>query len=314
MSSNIAFRPATAKDYPAVIQMWLGGISSDHVAIAQVADTWWKRLLFKHVAGRKIFIQDMDTFVLERDGAVRGYAALQKEEPTVSVFDWGLDLEWTSEGRPAFQVMLDGVLDYVYELEDTDVFVIGVDVDNPRVKEALAEQEDFHCMDYQSQQLVADLPLAQTQPKGDMALALSHKPQHDYMKEMEAWIMLEYEGRRSDGEIAFAVHAALPSRSQLYEIKSSDVPIGYAQYSAHQAEGRFLYALLPEYWGQDIEKLLITAFCHQLAKNMERVRIRTFSAAHMQASRAALETLGLKWEPAPWERWFHLLYEEEDEA
>lgn len=313
MSNEFQCRPARTEDYRQVIDMWMSGISSDRIAIAQIANTWWKRLLFRYVAGRKIFIQDMETHVVENEQGLCGYVGLQYEENSVSVFDWGVQPEWQAGGEAAFQAMLDAILDQAYDREESDILVIGLEINNQSVRDLLADQ-DFVLLDYQMSQLATALPLAHTQPRGEIALALSHKPPRSYTEEIEAWIRADYADDDRISEVVIPIHRTMPVRAQIYEIKLADEPVGHVHFSSHQDEGRFLYALQPALWGQDEEKLLITAFCTQLARNLKRVRVRTFSAAHMEASRAGLETLGLQWEKAPWERWVHLLYEEDSSA
>lgn len=314
MSSNYVCRPAESADYSRVIDLWMSGISSDRIAIEQAANSWWKRLLFRYIAGRKIFIQDMETHVVEGPEGICGYIGLQTAAETVNVFDWGLDLDWTSEGHAAFQVMLDAILDHVYEMDDIESFVVGLETSSDHVRNALQAQ-DFELLNYQVSQLVCELPLPVNQPKEGIALSLSPKVSHSYASEIDDWIRSDYGGDASISDIVIPIHHSLPSRAQLFEVKLDDVPIGYVQSSSHRAEGRFLYALSQEHWGQDVEKLLITAFCTQLARTRTKVRVRTFSLEHMHASREALESLGMKWELSPWERWAHLLFEtEEDEA
>ncbi len=312
MSTAYHCRPATSSDYARVIELWMAGVSSDRVAIDQIANTWWKRLLFRYVAGRKIFIQDLETHVIEGPDGICGYVGLQYAADSVSVFDWGLDLKWEPEGRRAFTLMLDALLEQVYDRDDIESFVLGMETHTHNIKEILAE-EDFHRLDYQVSQLVSDLPLDHPQERQDIELVLAFQLSHTYGDQMERWIAVDYNQDTDLAETVIAIHQALPTKSRIYEIKLQETSIGFVLYSSHQGEGRFLYALDPKVWGHVAEKLLLTAFCTQLAAKDRRVRIRTFSSRHMEASRTTLEELGLKWEPAPWERWIHLLYEDTEE-
>ncbi len=313
MKTEYRCRPASAADYSHVIDMWIAGISSDRVAIEQVADTWWKRLLFRYVAGRKIFIQDLETHVLEGPEGVCGYVGLQYAEDTVSVFDWGINLEWELLGKKVFSLMLDSILEEIYEKDDIESFVLGLERQSQDVREILAE-EDFHLLDYQTSQLVSKLPLDHPQERENIELTLSFQLSHSYGEQIDEWIAVDFNGDQEIAEEVIPIHRSLPTKSRIYEIRLQQTPIGFVLYSSHRGEGRFLYALEPKVWGHVAEKLLVTAFCTQLAARDERVRIRTFSHSHMEASRLALEELGLEWEPAPWERWVHLLYEADEDG
>ncbi len=312
MSTEFRCRRAAASDYARVIDMWMTGISSDRVAIEHIANTWWKRLLFRHVAGRKIFMQDLETHVIEGPSGICGYVGLQYAIDSVSVFDWGIDLEWEPQGKQAFVMMLDSMLELVYEREDVESFVIGLEKHTHHIRDILAE-EDFHLLNYQTSQLVSDLPLAHPQKRENIELTLSFQLSHTYGERMAEWIETDYNGDKEGAEEVIPVHKSLPTKSKIYEIQLQTTPIGFVLYSSHRGEARFLYALEPKVWGHDAEKLLLTAFCTQLAAKDQRVRIRTFSQAHAEASREAMESVGLQWEPAPWERWVHLLYESNDE-
>ncbi len=309
MSETYRFRAAQTADYPKVIEMWMAGISSDRVAITSVADTWWKRLLFKHVAGRRIFVQDMDTFVIETDQGLCGYVGLQIEENTTSVFDWGLALNWDGAAEEAFLVLIEGILDCAYASEETECLVLGMEKGNRSVG-SIVSQQDFFLLDYQTQQLVTGLPLQNPIDRGALELSLARQADRQYMEAKAKWIGVEYTNQGLAEAVA-SVHNSIPSRSEIFEIRLAQEPVGYVQGAKHKDQARFIYALNSQLWGTEFEKLLLTSFCSQLSKNADKVRIRTFSAAHMEVSRPALETLGLVWEEAPWERWIHLLFEEE---
>ncbi len=313
MSDTYRFRPAGSADYPKVIEMWMAGISSDRVAIASIADTWWKKLLFKYVAGRRIFVQDMDTYVIETDQGLCGYVGLQRDEDTISVFDWGLALHWDGAAEEAFQVLLDGILDSAYDNEETEYLVLGMEQNEGPVR-TLVAQQDFFLLDYQNQQLVTDLPLANPSERGTLELSLALQVDRAYKETKTERIRVEY-ADQNVAEVVAAVHNSIPSRAKVYEIRMAEKPVGFVQGTTHQNQARFIYALEPELWGTEFEKLILTSFCTQLAKSARKVRIRTFSAAHMEASKGNMASLGLTWEDAAWERWVHLLYESElDEA
>ena len=307
MSDTYRFRPAGTADYPKVIDMWMAGISSDRVAIASIADTWWKRLLFKYVAGRRIFVQDMDTYVIETDRGLCGYVGLQRDEDTTSVFDWGLALHWDGAAEEAFQVLMEGILDSAYDSEETEHLIMGMEKDKGPVR-TMVSQQDFFLLDYQTQQLVTDLPLANPLERGTLELSLALQADRGYKEAKAKWIGAEY-ADHNVAEVVAAVHNSIPSRAKVYEIRMAEKPVGFVQGVTHQNQARFIYALGPELWGTDFEKLVLTSFCTQLAKSARTVRIRTFSVAHMEASRGNMESLGLTWEEAAWERWVHLLYE-----
>ena len=313
MTSTYAFRPAAGADYGKVIDLWMRGVSSDRVAIDQIANTWWKRLLFRYVAGRKIFQQDMETAVVLKDGNLCGYYGLQAAADTMSVFDWGLNLDWSTEGLNVFGLMVEHILDDVYERDDdTESLVIGTERHEHDVRTAL-EQNDFEPLDYQIAQMVTDLPLAHNEPRGEMDLHLALRNAHSFGDAIEDWIRVDYQGDKRKAAIVLPIHNALPLRTVTYEILDGEDSKGFVQFSSHNDEARFLYALDPDLWGSPLERLAVTAFCTQLARKQQRVRLRTFSLAHLHASRESLASLGLKFELAPWERWVHLLFEEGEE-
>ena len=313
MTSTYAFRPAAGPDYGKVIDLWMRGVSSDRVAIDQIANTWWKRLLFRYVAGRKIFMQDMETSVVLKDGSLCGYYGLQAAADTMSIFDWGLDLDWNTEGQKVFSLMVENILDDVYERDDdTESLVIGTERHEQDVRAAL-EQSDFEPLDYQIAQMVTELPLAHNEPRGDMDLHLTLRNAHSFGEAMEDWIGVDYRGDKRTTDIVLPIHSALPVRTVTYEILDGEDPKGFVQYSSHNHEARFLYALEPDLWGSPLERLAVTAFCTQLGHKQQRIRLRTFSLAHLHASQESLASLGLKFELAPWERWVHLLFEENED-
>lgn len=311
MSHKFSFRPAQTVDYPKVIDMWMAGISSDRVAITSIADTWWKRLLFKHVAGRRIFVQDMETFVIETERGLCGYVGLQKEGNTISVFDWGLAMNWDGSAEEAFSVLMDGILDQAYEENETEYLILGMEKEEGPVPSIVSEM-DFYLLDYQSQQLVTVLPILSPMDRGEIELSLSRQVDRDYIETKAKWIKAEYSEDQQADAVA-SVHNSIPSRAQIFEIKLAQEAVGFVQVSTHKEQARFIFALERDLWGTDFEKLLLTSFCSQLSKNAKNARVRTFSSAHMKASKSALESLGLDWEEAPWERWIHVLYEENDE-
>ena len=310
MSETYRFRSAQTADYPKVIEMWMAGISSDRVAITSVANTWWKRLLFKHVAGRRIFVQDMDTFVIETDRGLCGYVGLQKEGNTISVFDWGLALNWDGAAEEAFLVLMDGILDSAYDNGETDYLVLGMEKGNSPVS-LIVSQQDFFLLDYQNQQLVTSLPLEDRTERGTLELSLARQTDRQYIEAKTQWIAVEYKNKRLAEAVA-SIHNSIPSRAEIYEIRLAQEPVGFVQGANHQNQARFIYALKPQFWGTEFEKLVLTSFCTQLSKNAGQARIRTFSAAHMEVSRPVLESLGMVWEIAPWERWMHHLIEEDE--
>ncbi len=308
MSDTYRFRPATTADYPKVVDMWMAGISSDRMVIASVANTWWKRLLFKYVAGRRIFVQDMDTYVIETDQGLCGYVGLQRDGDTISVFDWGLALHWDGSAEEAFQVLMEGMLDRAYDSEETEHLILGMEKGEGPVR-TIVSQEDFFLLDYQTQQLVTDLPLTNPMERGTLQLSLAFQADREYKDTKAEWIRREYTDQDM-AKVVAAVHNSLPSRSKVYEIRTAEEqPVGFVQGVTHQDQARFVYTLQPELWGTDFERLVLTAFCTQLTKSARKARIRTFSTAHMEASRENMAGLGLTWEEAAWERWVHLLYE-----
>lgn len=311
MSNTYRFRPARTADYSKVIEMWMAGISSDRIAIASIADTWWKRLLFRHIAGRRIFVQDMDTFVIEVEEGLCGYVGLQREEDTLSVFDWGLALHWDGSAEEAFQVLLDGVLDKAYEDEDTNYLIIGMESGEQPIREIIAAQ-DFQLLDYQAEQAVAELPISSPAERGETDLSLGKMLGREAKDSMDDWIEESYEDPQV-AEMVTAIHHSVPTRSQAYEIRDAGEAVGFVQSGSHQSQARFIYALKRQYWGTAFEKLVLTSYCTQLAGRDRGVRIRTFASAHMQASRAAMEELGLTCQPSPWERWVHKLFEDQEE-
>ncbi len=201
MTSTYAFRSAAGADYGKVIDLWMRGVSSDRVAIDQIANTWWKRLLFRYVAGRKIFQQDMETAVVLKDGNLCGYYGLQTAADTMSVFDWGLDLDWNAEGLNVFGLMVEHILDDIYERnDDIESLVIGTERHEHDVRAAL-EQSDFEPLDYQIAQMVIDLPLAHNEPRGEMDLHLTLRNAHSFGDAMEDWIRMDYQGDKRKAAI-----------------------------------------------------------------------------------------------------------------
>lgn len=284
-----------------VAQLMLAGISSDPGSMQGLASSWWKRLFFERAAAPRFLRQQMDTLVVSQSGQVTGYLALQYSGAGAGVFDWGVAPAMDGEGMAVFKALLKQALKMVAERENYDFFYIGLLADLPHVP-AILQEQDFSLLDYQLVQVEASLPMHFELARKEK-LILTPKIAQRYRPQLLELLQVDYPDDPELAQAAAAVHATLIGNSKLYEISLDSEVAGVVQQTTYQNESRSLYALKPALWNSDAERQLVAALVAQLSGRAKRVRLRTFSRAHLEASRPLLESMGLDWKESVWHRW-----------
>jgi hypothetical protein len=316
---SVHIEKASRKQVGAVIDLMFADISSDPSGMESLKNNWWQRTLFRHLIGPRMLQGQMETFVAtEEPGStdLLGYFVLQFQGETAGTFDWALaNALWN--GNPpderdleALAGLLGKALDAAEVRQHYPYFYFGL-MSNiaPAVGEVL-EEEGLWLPDYQLTQMVAPLPLEENPSAPDELRISGQLPNRmadrvldllrcDYVKPDA----LSEEDFEEDLEAIGVLHESTLRSAKIYLIKEGEEGAGFVQQHQWRDELRLLIALKPHLWGTDNERQLVAALPGLLGENMRRLRLRTFSQQHMDASRAKFESLGLKWEESPWQRW-----------
>jgi hypothetical protein len=106
-----------------------------------------------------------------------------------------------------------------------------------------------------------------------------------------------------DLDAVASLHTATLRSAKLLRVQQEDEDVGFIQHHQWKDELRLTLSLKPHLWGSDLERQLVAALPGQLGRGSRRIRLRTFSQHHTDASREQWSSLGFKWEIAPWQRW-----------
>ncbi len=318
-TQNYTAHKATKAEIKEAIALLLSGVSSDPSGVAEFTASWWKRMMFKHSAGPRAMGQQMDTFVVPNpDGpeGILGYLSVQLRGSAASAFEWGVTRPLAqADGQAILRALLDAAVAKVEDIGDYDHFYLGLMADETGGIQVL-ESEDFYEADYQLVQMTAPLPLTLPSDAGSSAgVHFVPKLARAYKAEMERLLRLDYPGDADAADTAAAMHLSILGNPKIMEIELDveDVggegmggkreSVGFLQFNRYKDEQRVLYALAPRLWGTETEVgILRTALAPYLHKP-GRLRLRTFSRGHLEASRPALEALGLTWAESVWRRY-----------
>ncbi len=307
---------ATKDEVKQAIALLLSGVSSDPSGVAEFTASWWKRLMFKHSAGPRAMGQQMDTFVVPGPEGILGYLSVQLGGSAASAFEWGVTRPLAqADGQATLRALLDAAMAKVEDIGGYDHFYVGLMADQAGGIQVL-ESEDFYLADYQLVQMTASLPLALPSDAGSSAgVHFVPKLARAYKADMERLLRLDYPGDTDAADTAAAMHLSILGNPKIMEVELDveDVggegmggkreSVGFLQFNRYKDEQRVLYALAPRLWGTETEMgILRTALAPYLGKP-GRLRLRTFSRAHLAAIRPALEALGLTWAESVWRRY-----------
>lgn len=315
---SVEIEKANGKQVKTAIDMMFAGISSDPTSMEGLKNSWWQRLLFQNLIGPRMFQGQMDSFVaVDSPGSadILGYLILQYSGELAGTFDWAvrrslIGQEPTAEEIEVLAALLSTGLDWLEEHKPYPYFYFGLLSDSAlAIKDAL-ENEGLWLPDYQLVQMVAPSPLAEnpSMPEDlsvtmqlpaqfrDQALELMR---YDYVRLDDA----SEEDFQEDLDAVAALHIPTLRSAKFLRVRQGDEDIGFIQHHQWKNELRLTLALKPHLWGTELERQLVAALPGQLGSTSGRIRLRTFSQQHTDASREQWSSLGFKWEIAPWQRW-----------
>jgi hypothetical protein len=316
---SIHIEKANGKQIGSVIDLMFADVSSDPSGMEALKNNWWQRTLFRHLVGPRMLQGQMETFVAtEEPGQIDllGYFVMQFQGETAGTFDWGLSRSLWNGNPPderdleALAGLLEKALDAAEARGHYPYFYFGLMSNIASHVSEVLEEEGLWLPDYQLTQMVAPLPLEESPSLPDELQISAQLPTRfadraldllrcDYVKPDD----LSEEDFEEDMDAIGVLHQSTLRSAKLYLIKEGEEGAGFIQQHQWKDELRLLIALKPHLWGTESERQLVAALPGLLGANMRNLRLRTFSQQHMDASREKLESLGLKWEDSPWQRW-----------
>ncbi len=302
-AAGVTIRLAERPQVDQVVRLMVAGVSSDPTSIRQVTRSWWRRLIFTRSLGPRMLQKEMDTFVALRDDQVVGYLVVRYEGEAAGAFDWGLV---DQPPDPAlFDALLNAALDHVEARGESRFFYLGLTAEAARHLGPVLEENGFGLLDYQRFQMVGALPLAEPQAALPEDLRLVPQVPLRFGEQLPQLVSLDYPPDTPAEDIALvvAMHRPTLNRATLFRVERDGAPLGFVQQHRWQDELRLLLCLSRELWGDPVEQALVVRLTRLLGRRDRRVRVRTFSQAHLAAARPILEPLGLEWEESPWQRW-----------
>ncbi len=317
-TENVSIEEASGAQADAVIALMLAGASSDPSTIERITASWWQRLFFRRWIGPRILKRQMDTFVaVPEPGSsdLLGYLIAQYTGGMAGTFDWGVQRPLLGQTPEPAELavladLLERVLDWVEEREDSDYFYFGTMTELAPALSGVLEAEGMWLPNYQLVQMVAPLPLDEN-PSLPEDLTVSVQIPARFHDQALDLLHLDYVRPEDESEADFqedldaivALHRTTLRTARFYSVKQAGEPVGFIQQHNWQGELRLLLSLAPALWGSEQERQLVAALPGLLERNSSRMRIRTFSQEHLQTSRESLASLGMVWEKAPWQRW-----------
>ncbi len=295
---------ASSKEINQVLQLMLAGISSDPDGMLELKRSWWRHLMFRKFVGPRMLRNQMDTWVAVQSGQVQAYLVVQYLGDVLGTFDWAVVEPGDPSHRALLHQLLQAALSQARAQSAYRYFFFGLRADAPAWVTEQLQEAGFRLMDYQLEQMVAELPL-EAEGRLPEGFALTPQFPNRFTEQLRALLPLDYPDI-SPQELAgiLATHEpTLAHNAKILQVEQEGEAVGFLQQTRWRDELRLLLALAPELWGSPEEQQLVLTATQLLGKRDRRVRFRTFSRAHLAASRPGLEALGLRWEPAPWHRW-----------
>lgn len=315
---TVTVEKANNQQLKTAINMMFAGISSDPSSMESLKRSWWQRLMFQHLIGPRMFQGQMDSFVaVKQTGSpdILGFLIFQYSGELAGTFDWALgrsmiDAKPTADELAVLRELLQQGLDWLQEHKSYPYFYFGLLSKSSLDIKQVLEDEGLWLPDYQLVQAVADGPLAENPSlPDDIKITLQIAP--DFRNRALELMRLDYTRPEGDSEEDFeddlsaiaAMHQATLKSAKLYLLEHEDEEVGFVQQHLWKDELRLTYALKPALWGSSLERSLVAALPGQMGPSARRIRLRTFSGLHLSASREIVESLGFKWQGAPWQRW-----------
>ena len=310
---------ATQKQIHSVINLMFAGVSSDPSSISNLKRSWWQRLLFQRLIGPRMLGKQMDTLVVASQSdspTVLGFLVIQYSGETAGTFDWGLrrplhdGAQPEQEEREILAALLGEALDHVEQRNQHPYFYFGLTTRSSSAITDILEQEGMWLPDYQRLQLVGSLPFAES-PSLPEEIKLTIQIPARFRQQALELLRYDYVRPEGDSEEDFqedldaitALHESTLRAARFYLVEQAGEAVGFIQHHQWKDEMRLLLALKPDLWGTDLERDLVAALPGRVGGQSSHLRLRTFSQQHLETSREQLESLGLTWEQAPWQRW-----------
>ncbi len=295
-----------------VLNMLVSGVTSDVSSMQQIAGSWWRHFLFMRWFGPRFLGKQMDTFVATQGDRIIGFIIIQYDGDAAGTFDWAfiepLDVE---ENREDFADLIDTALDYIEGQGIHPYFYFGFATASPGEVTQILDDLGLGPADYQNNQMVGALPLADTSPLPE-GFRVSAQISARFGARMSELLPTVYpDASEDEKEMIAAIHTSTLRSSKVFLILEDENEVGFAQQFRWRDELRLLVALPPRLWGAAPERQIVSYFASTLQGNTRSLRLRTFSDNHMAKSRHSFESLGLNWQQAPWQRWVVALESEE---
>lgn len=304
---------ANAEQVRAVLKLLISGVTSDVSSMEQIAGSWWRRFLFMYWFGPRFLGKQMDTFVATQGDRIIGFVIIQYDGDAAGTFDWAyvepLDVE---ENREDFAELIDTALDHVEYQGIHTYFYFGFATASPAEVTQTLDDLGLGSADYQNTQLVGELPLAEKSPLPE-GFRIAPQISARFGTRMSELLPAVYpDGSSDETDMIAAIHSSTLRSSKVFLVLQKESEVGFVQQFRWRNELRLLIALMPSLWGTDAERQIVAYLARTLQGQTSRLRLRTLSESHMDKSRKSLESLGLGWQRAPWQRWVVAL--EPDEA
>lgn len=295
---------ATARQVRDVLNMLVSGITSDVSSMEQIAGSWWRRFLFLRWFGPRFLGKQMDTFVATEGDRIVGFVIVQYDGDAAGTFDWAfvepLDIE---ENREDFADLIDAALDHIEYQGIHPYFYFGFATASPREVTNVLTDLGLGSADYQNTQMVGELPLLES-PSLPENFRIAPQISARFGPRMSEILPSAYpDATAEETEMIAAIHSSTLRSSKVFLVVQDENEVGFVQQFRWRDELRLLFALPPSLWGTDSERQIVAHLASTLQGQTNRLRLRTFSDRHLNASRQSLERLGLDWQQAPWQRW-----------
>lgn len=295
---------ATSEQVREVLNLLVSGVTSDVSSMEEIAGSWWRKFLFMRWFGPRFLSKQMDTFVASEGAAINGFVIVQYDGDAAGTFDWAFTKPLhVEENREEFADLVDTALDFVEEMGIHPYFYFGFATASAKEVREVLEELGLGAADYQNAQMTGDLPLAEGSalPEGMRVTAQISSRFGPKMSEFLAAVYPDAEDEEK--EMIASIHTSTLRSSKVFLIVEEGDEIGFVQQFRWRDELRLLIALPPKHWGTDTERQLVSYLARTLQGKTRRLRLRTFSSAHLERARQSLEGLGLAWQEAPWQRW-----------
>ena len=261
--------------------------------------SWWQRFSFQTLIGPRMFQSQMDSFVAvrkPRSAELLGFLIFQYSGDLAGTFDWAvarslIDQEPTAEEVEVMTALLHEGLNWLEENKPYAYFYFGLLSDSSPAIKAVLEGEGMWLPDYQLVQMMADGPLAENPSLPD-DLEISLQTTKQFQERVLALLRMDYIRPQDEDEAEFnedldaiaAMHKATLRSAKLFLVQYQGEDVGFVQQHTWKDELRLTFALKPDLWGSATERSLMAALPGQLAPNARRIRLRSFSGAHLAAA------------------------------